>query len=267
MACRNLAKGAAAAEDIRSTTGKSPERIVEVDVSSRGAADDGARRILERLDRIDVLVNNAGAFFPERGTNEDGYERTLVTNCLGPLQLTIRLIPLLRKSSRGGRIVNVGSEAAFFSVPDLEDLDMACGYGRLGFDAYARSKAAQVVGMAVLAERLSEEGTIPAVTVHPGHVSTNIWPVHAWHYRLLSWIQTRFAISAAQAAADISPLLWRPLSELETGGFYSKGAVKELPAALQEPAFRDSLWRVSLERMGLGEDKSLLGEPVNVPQT
>ncbi len=76
--------------------------------------------LAEGLDRLDVLVNNAGANFPD-GRDEwdpDGFAAALDLNVEGAMRLTIRLRPALTASSMtgGASVVNLVSMTAFRST-------------------------------------------------------------------------------------------------------------------------------------------------------
>jgi NAD(P)-dependent dehydrogenase (short-subunit alcohol dehydrogenase family) len=73
------------------------------------------------LDRLDVLVNNAGANFPD-GRDEwepDAFAAALELNLSGPMRLTMGCHPLLAASSLegGASVVNLVSMSAFRSIP------------------------------------------------------------------------------------------------------------------------------------------------------
>jgi NAD(P)-dependent dehydrogenase (short-subunit alcohol dehydrogenase family) len=123
--------------------------------------------LLDRLPRLDVLLNNAGVGFgPPGGTRQlsaDGLELRFAVNYLAGYHLTRRLLPLLRASAPA-RIVNVssvGQEPIDFSDPML-DTDYT------GMVAYRRSKLAQITWTFDLAEELRDTG----VTVNALHPAT-----------------------------------------------------------------------------------------------
>jgi NAD(P)-dependent dehydrogenase (short-subunit alcohol dehydrogenase family) len=139
-----------------------------VDVADRRSIRSFAAEVAGRYPRLDGLVNNAGAWFPDRRAGADGVELTWATNVLGPFLLT-RLLeePLARAH---GRVINVGSHLA--SGLDLDDV----GYARrkyVGFDgAYPQSKQALLMLSHHEARRLWARGVTLNVA-EPEWVRTN----------------------------------------------------------------------------------------------
>jgi 3-oxoacyl-[acyl-carrier protein] reductase len=93
------------------------EGRIAVDLEQPEAAERLWSEALERLDRIDVLVNNAGIF--EAAPVEQGseawlahWERTMRVNLTASAELC-RLAVLHFREQGGGRIVNVASRAAY----------------------------------------------------------------------------------------------------------------------------------------------------------
>lgn len=128
-----------------------------------------ARRLAGRLDRLDVLVHNAGALLAERRTSPQGTEATLTVHLLSPYLLTERLRPLLAASAPS-RVVTVTSGGMYTQRFDLASLEMGDdGYD--GVAAYARAKRAQVVLTAEWQRRYGHEG-VDFCAVHPGWADT-----------------------------------------------------------------------------------------------
>ena len=109
--------------------GRSPERVSEavkklkadfpavpniydviVDLASFESIELFAQRISTLVDRIDILINNAGVFLPPHSKTVQGFEVTIGTNVFGTSYLTKLLLPLLQKSS-SPRIVILSSNA------------------------------------------------------------------------------------------------------------------------------------------------------------
>jgi NAD(P)-dependent dehydrogenase (short-subunit alcohol dehydrogenase family) len=107
------------------------------------------RRLASEIERLDVLVNNAGLISPERRDSGDGHELTFAVNYLSHFLLTTLLLSKLREPTR---IVNVSSLGQ--APIDFADVMLERGYE--GFRAYAQSKLAQVMFSFELAERLGE---------------------------------------------------------------------------------------------------------------
>jgi NADP-dependent 3-hydroxy acid dehydrogenase YdfG len=84
-----------------------------VDVTNAASVD----AALAHMDRVDVLVNNAGGAFdaaPVAEADLDSWARTYDVNVLGTVRLTKALLPALRNSGRGD-VVFVGSTAGLIS--------------------------------------------------------------------------------------------------------------------------------------------------------
>ena len=133
-----------------------------------------ADELLARLDRIDVLANNAGGLHHERAVTVDGHERTVQTNHLAPFLLTQLLRErLVASASRlpGTRVIGTASMANLFGSLDLDDLDWEKRPWRGGWRAYGTSKLADILFARELGERLTGTG-VSAYSFHPGTIVT-----------------------------------------------------------------------------------------------
>jgi NAD(P)-dependent dehydrogenase (short-subunit alcohol dehydrogenase family) len=92
--------------------------LMQLDISDEGSIRSFVESVKQRFESIDVLVNNAAiAFKNEDPTPFELQARpTLCTNYFGTFDLTIQLLPLLRKAKNFGRIVNVASEAGHLRI-------------------------------------------------------------------------------------------------------------------------------------------------------
>jgi NAD(P)-dependent dehydrogenase (short-subunit alcohol dehydrogenase family) len=103
------------------------------DVSVRTQVEDGVRRVVEQLGRLDAVINNAGIAATnslEPGAPSADWERILSVNLHGPYYVTHAALPHLPSGS--GRIINIGSVLALRGAPD-QSAYTAAKHGLLGF--------------------------------------------------------------------------------------------------------------------------------------
>jgi retinol dehydrogenase-12 len=169
---RNRELGEKVIEEIRgqgAAAAKSRIDLFVADLSSMKDIRRVAAEVIEKHDRLDVLLNNAGAINMDREVTVDGYERTFATNHLGYFLLTTLLLDVIKKSAPA-RIINVASEAHRQGKLDFDDLMFEKrSYG--GFAAYGTSKLANILFTRELAKKL--EGTnVTANSLHPGVIAS-----------------------------------------------------------------------------------------------
>jgi NAD(P)-dependent dehydrogenase (short-subunit alcohol dehydrogenase family) len=132
-----------------------------------------AAEIVERFDRLDVLVNNAGVTLRKKEVTSEGVDAAMATNHLGPFLLTDLLLPMLQHSGPS-RIVNLASDAHKFGRLHMDDLSCERrGYGPFGMRRYGETKTMNILFTRELARRLAGTG-VTANAVHPGGVRTNL---------------------------------------------------------------------------------------------
>ena len=234
LGCRDVARGARAADEIRAATGTKSLEIVTIDTSSQRSIRECAARLRTSLPRLDVLVNNAGISHGERKLTFDGIELTFATNVLGYFLLTQELLPLLRTSAPA-RIVNVSS--LFAGDVELDDLQFARRpYDGLG--AYAQSKACNRLLTWALARRIAGSG-VTANTYAPGFVagtelSRDLPPAIKAAY------STRPGRTAEQGADTAVWLASSAEVAGESGRFYMDR--REIQCELRDETTEEALW-------------------------
>jgi NAD(P)-dependent dehydrogenase (short-subunit alcohol dehydrogenase family) len=181
VAGRNPPKAEATVRQIVAETGNPHVHFLIADFSVPSTIREMARQFRQQFDRLDVLVNNAGGFYPRRRETADGIEMTFAVNHLGPFLLTNLVLDVMVESAPA-RIVNVSSAAHRMGTLDFDDLGFRRGYS--GMKAYGRSKLANVLFTYELARRLEGTG-VTVNALHPGHVATDIWRSN---FPLIGWL-------------------------------------------------------------------------------
>ena len=82
-----------------------------------------AEQLSNSLEKIDILINNAGVMTCPLTRTEDGFEMQIGTNHLGHFLLTNLVMPLVKKAAPGARIVNVSSLAHESGVMQWDDIN------------------------------------------------------------------------------------------------------------------------------------------------
>jgi NAD(P)-dependent dehydrogenase (short-subunit alcohol dehydrogenase family) len=164
---RDDVRGAQTLAEIRERTGSEKLHWYNADFASLRQVRELAEEVEADIERLDVLVNNAGigTNLPggeERLESEDGNELRFAVNYLAPFLLTRALIPLLARSAPA-RIVNVSSAGQ--APIDFDDVMLERSYS--GGQAYCQSKLALVMLTLDLANELRDEG-VTANCLHPG---------------------------------------------------------------------------------------------------
>jgi NAD(P)-dependent dehydrogenase (short-subunit alcohol dehydrogenase family) len=143
--------------------------IVVADMGSLASVRAAAAQVLVQESRLDVLIDNAGAIFPDRMIGPDGIEATFATLVVGPFTLIRGLLPLLDRTA-GSRVVAVTSGGQYAQGLDVDDLQYARG-AYDGTRAYARAKRAQVALIREWARRFGGAG-VRFDSMHPGWART-----------------------------------------------------------------------------------------------
>lgn len=241
---RDEKRGAAAVDEIRGRTGNDAIDFMRADLSLVREAKEIARRFRRSHDRLDLLVNNAGAVFHRRQITPEGFERTLALNHLAYFVLTTELIELL-ESSAPARVVNVSSGAHRWGRLVFDDLHLANGYSALR--AYGNSKLSNILFTRELARRLKGKG-ITANSMHPGFVATGFALNNGRLAGALMTALRPFARTPAKGADTLVHLALSPEVEGMSGEyFFNRRPVRPRRRATSDEAAR-RLWEAS-ERM------------------
>jgi NAD(P)-dependent dehydrogenase (short-subunit alcohol dehydrogenase family) len=250
LVCRNQQKGEQALADIRRKAGSASSDLLIADMSSFVSVRALAAQVRQRLPRLDVLINNAGAAVRYRTLSADGIEMTLAGNHLGPALLTILLLDLM-KSSAPSRIVNVSSEAHRSARLDLNDLQ----YERRQYNsiaAYSQSKLLVNAFTFELARRLEGSG-VTANCLHPGVVATNIVPSNApLAVKMGFAVMKPFLLSSRRGAKVSLYLAASPDVANVSGQYFVKSKPADSSRLSRDPKVIADVWRWTEQTIGVG---------------
>jgi NAD(P)-dependent dehydrogenase (short-subunit alcohol dehydrogenase family) len=245
---RNRDKGNGAVGRLRADM---PGVAVEIHYADLSRPDEIRRladALLHSAARIDVLINNAGAFFARRETASDGLELTFALNHMGYFRLTALLRERLI-ASVPARVVNVGSEAHRGSHLDFEDLQCSRHYS--GWRTYQRSKLANILFTRELARRL--EGTsVTANCLHPGFVATSFGDNNRGFWRLAIAIGKLVSAIPVQRGAE-TPVYLSSSSDLDgiSGRYFIDCRERQPDERAQDDRTTARLWKESEQLIGL----------------
>jgi NAD(P)-dependent dehydrogenase (short-subunit alcohol dehydrogenase family) len=246
LACRDKERGEKAHSEIINKTGNHNTFLMICDLASMGSIRKFVKEFADKYDKLNVLINNAGAVFSNRQTTVDGFERTLAVDYLGPFLLTSELLPLL-KSSAPSRIINLISGLHKSGKIDFGDLQSEKNYR--GMQVYSNVKLMVTMYTYELARHL--EGT--GVTVNgalPGFVRTNLGR-NSLLYTLEYLMVSPFQISAKKGAETSVYLASSDEVEGVTGKCFAKMHETTTSQISYDQQTQKRLWDKTIELLKL----------------
>lgn len=241
MACRNLDKANAAAAEVGPGA-----RVEQLDLASL----DSVRDFANRVDRADLLINNAGVMAVPLRRTAEGFEMQFGTNHLGHFALTTLL---LEQEKVADRVVTLSSFMHRLGNLKFDDLNWEHRrYDR--WRAYGDSKLANLLFGKELAKRLADSGSSVISTIaHPGYADTDLQSHTESVQDKVMVLGNRLL---AQSAADGAlPTLYAATSgKARNGGFYGPTKLFGMHGApgpspyrkiADDESVRERLWEAS----------------------
>jgi len=244
---RDASKGHAVLKELQTYSQQTVPEVYLGDLLNMGDVRRIALEVAARHPKLDVLINNAGGVFGERGVTMDGFESTFAFNHLSPFLLTTLLLPNLNTAADAGgqaRVVNVSSSANQFSRMRWNDLQFSTGYS--GFSAYNQSKLMNVLFSNALARRLQGSG-VTSNSLHPGIINTGFGKTVGGPLRALYWLSNLFAISVQQGAQTSLYLATSPEVDGVSGQYFVKQKPAQANPLATDQQAQERLWALSEE--------------------
>lgn len=205
-------------------------------------------KIYDAVDRIDVLLNNAGGAFDPTHMTPDGYEPNFQVNHLAPFLLTMRLRRLLTRGPVTSRVINTASLMHLAATAHPKDPTLPPSRFEIPLSAYASSKLMNIRFAVALNERWANQGVV-AAAVHPGIVATSFGrgsriiraaystPIR----RLVSIDAEKGAEPLISLAADL------PTDQIAGRYFHRYRSGFPMRADALDPRLADELWNQSAQ--------------------
>lgn len=249
---RNATKLANTMNKIKSETGNENISTIQADLSSLAEIRAAGETFLSMYNRLDVLVNNAGAVFSERKESVDGNEMTNALNHLNYFLLTHVLLDQLKATAAEvgeARIINVSSNAHRGAQINFDDFNYEQSYPP--FRPYSNSKLMNIMFTYELARRLEGTG-VTVNALHPGFVRTNFgdgtFPPLSF---LFNTMKNLFAISPQEGAETSIYLASSPEVTGINGKYWVEKQQKRSSKASYDVEAQRRLWHISEDLTGV----------------
>ena len=151
-------------DEISKLNSKIKVTIVPIELDNLESVGNAAKMIDGAVDKIDILINNAGIMGVKEYTkNKHGIESQFATNHLGHFVLTALVANKIRAAGTNARIINLSSQGHLISAVRFDDYNFSDGSEYDPWSAYGQAKTANTL----FSKGLAEKG-ITSFSVHPG---------------------------------------------------------------------------------------------------
>jgi NAD(P)-dependent dehydrogenase (short-subunit alcohol dehydrogenase family) len=246
---RNREKTERVLAELKAASGSEQLELLVGDLSKLADIRAVAAAFRAKHDRLDVLVNNAGAVFATHQLSADGLEMTFALNHVGYFLLTHELLDLVKKTP-GARVVSTSSGAQQAGRIDFEVLAKR-PKGDAGFRVYCDSKLANVLFTRALAKRLGGTGAT-ANCFHPGFVQTGFAMNNPGLLKsAIKVVASLFARTPEKGAETLVWLATSPEAAKTTGEYFHDRKVAKVQKLGRDDALAEHLWAFSEKVCGL----------------
>ncbi|KFX99437.1 hypothetical protein V490_01791 [Pseudogymnoascus sp. VKM F-3557] len=227
LCARSAAKAEATIKALQEVQPDAPLSFLPLDLADLESVQACARAFVEKEDRLDLVVCNAGIMAVPEGVTKEGYEVQFGTNHVGHALLVKLLLPVLQRTveipGADVRVVTVSSVG--HHLAPAEGVEFAALKGGMGhlttWNRYAQSKLANRLFAKQLAERYPK---IMSVSVHPGVVTTNLYTAAVGDVglkKMAYWgFKTALSVSVEQGSKNQLWAATSPREGLVPGEYY-----------------------------------------------
>lgn len=248
MVVRNMESGEEARSEIVEESGNNSVDLMMCDLSSMESIRSFVAEFKNKYNRLDVLLNNAGAVISKRQLTVDGFERTFAVNYLAPFLLTHELLSLL-KVSTPSRVINLSSGLHKRAKLNLDDLQSESSYKSR--NVYGSAKLMVVMHTYELARRLKDTGVAVNVVL-PGFVATNLGRSSgSLASRIMFGMMKPFQLSPKEGAETSVHVASSPAVEGVTGKCFDKKVETKAAEISYDVELQKQLWDATISLLGL----------------
>ncbi len=263
LACRAREKTEAAMRQIRLAVPDASLEFMRLDLADLDAIAGFATDFKSRHPQLDILHNNAGVMALPLVRTRQGFEMQIGTNHLGHFALTGHLLAALQ-ATPGSRVVTTSSMAHTWTRGmDLDDLNWERKRYRK-WDAYGKSKLANLLFAYELRRRLDNAKYPISVAAHPGYAATNLQsagPEMAKSTLAGVFMRVGNTLLAQPAEMGAFPQLYAAtMPDVHNGDFYGPGGLAGMRGypvqarsnrASHDPDVANRLWALSEKLTGV----------------
>lgn len=228
-------------KELRQKTGNQEIHYYHCDLASFKSITAFTAEFCKSIQKLDILINNAGIWDLEKASSMDGIESHLAVNYLAPFLMTSQLLPLL-KNSPSARIINLTSGIHFRGRLDLDDLEFGNRKWK-SIDAYTQSKLCNILFTKSLARSLADTN-ISINCLAPGWVNTGLFRNAN---PLVKISASMMAMSPTKAARSLVHLATAGELENVSGEYFAGMNMRKSSAESCEKNLADRLWKKTEE--------------------
>jgi len=247
MVSRGKERGAPALKKLEAEFGDSVEMML-CDMSDLANISKLHAEFSAKFDRLDVLLNNAGAMWGRRERTVQGHEMTFGVNHLGYFVMTKTFLPLL-KATEGSRIINTSSEAHRMANLNLKNLNSEKKYYSQ-WQTYGNSKLCNILFTRELARKLVGTG-VTTHCFHPGVVRTRFGSGSRGPMRLFWPLFRPFMINSRKGASTGLHLALSEDAVKSTGEYWIRSKRNQGNRHARNDSNASRLWEVTEEMLNV----------------
>ncbi|PVH75050.1 short-chain dehydrogenase [Cadophora sp. DSE1049] len=259
---RTASKVAPVISEIQTISPSTKAQFIPLDLTRFDSIRAAAATINSTVDKIDVLINNAGIMGVSKYTlTPEGIESQFAANHIGHFLLTSLLMPKLEAAGNGARIVNLSSSGHQLGEVRLDDYNFDDGKDYDPWAAYGQSKTANILFTVSLAEKLASRGIL-AFSVHPGSIADTQLGTHVemsmWGHVSQLFVDRGFPNPmmsplkslAAGTSSTLYAALDPSLKASDSGSYIADATITETPDYAHNPTIAEKLWILSEKIVG-----------------